>query len=217
MVGAEAGLGLVLLWAGGPLLPDGARTAGAEPTNGADRTLDQLVVPAAAGLAWLAFALVVASTAATILLATVRTPASPAPPALSRLCGPIWWRRAVLGACGLSLVAPVAAIAAPAGDGPGGPCRGCAVEPASRSKLSGLQFPDLPDVASAHPGAAGTRTVRPGDSLWQIARDSLAPAASDAAVCHRVDALYSANRAVIGPDPDLIFPGTELTQPGGIA
>jgi hypothetical protein len=60
--------------------------------------------------------------------------------------------------------------------------------------------------------------VRPGDSLWTLAATHLLPrhrtAAPDAAA---VDAawrrLYAANRAAVGPDPDLIHPGTRLDLP----
>ena len=60
-------------------------------------------------------------------------------------------------------------------------------------------------------------TVRPGDSLWSIAAHrlatphSLAPAAEDVDTLWR--ATYRRNRAVIGPDPDLIQPGTRLRLP----
>jgi len=56
--------------------------------------------------------------------------------------------------------------------------------------------------------------VRPGDSLWTIAGRDLGPGASDAEVTARWQALYAANRRVIGPDPDLIEPGLRLLQPG---
>jgi LysM domain len=216
VISTEAGLGLGLGWVAAPPLHGGLDAVAGGPTTAPGRTLEVLVVSVAGCLAWLALGLLVASTAATVLLATVHTLTAPAPP-LRRLCGPMWWRRAVLGACGLSLVAPVAAIAAHQGDGLGARCRGsCAVASAPRSQLSGLEFPDLPDVVRTQVGA-GTRTVRPGDSLWLIARDMLRPAAPDSAVCREVDALYAANRRVVGPDPDLIFPGTELKQPGGTA
>ena len=92
----------------------------------------------------------------------------------------------------------------------------CAVQEGPASALAGLRFPDLPD------GAVGRRVDPPsvlvvhrGDSLWTMAREQLTRAHDDAAICRAVDALYAANRAVIGPDPNLILPGTELTPPGG--
>ncbi|MFF8846638.1 transglycosylase family protein [Streptomyces sp. NPDC015127] len=61
--------------------------------------------------------------------------------------------------------------------------------------------------ASARDGAAegvsdGTYTVRPGDTLWAIADEREVPGGWDA--------LYEANEATIGTDPDLILPGQSL-------
>jgi nucleoid-associated protein YgaU len=57
--------------------------------------------------------------------------------------------------------------------------------------------------------------VRRGDTLWGIAALLLPASAADAQVQHAVARIYLANRSVLGPDPDLIFPGTHLTIPGG--
>ncbi|WP_327367832.1 transglycosylase family protein [Streptomyces sp. NBC_01217] len=52
------------------------------------------------------------------------------------------------------------------------------------------------------PAADGTYTVRPGDNLWAIA---------DAQKVHGGwPALYEANKAAVGSDPDLILPGQSL-------
>ena len=56
--------------------------------------------------------------------------------------------------------------------------------------------------------------VRPGDSLWVIATRDLGGHPTDAAVTVRWHALYAANRARIGPDPDRIEPGLRLLLPG---
>jgi LysM repeat protein len=53
---------------------------------------------------------------------------------------------------------------------------------------------------------AATWTVRPGDTLTSIA--------ASFAVNGGWQALYAANRAAVGPDPDLVRPGTILTLPG---
>jgi hypothetical protein len=55
--------------------------------------------------------------------------------------------------------------------------------------------------------------VRPGDTLWELARADLAPGADDRAVAARVQQIYRANRAVIGADPDLIRPDQRLRMP----
>lgn len=48
--------------------------------------------------------------------------------------------------------------------------------------------------------------VKPGDTLWQIAKKELGDGA-------RYRELYEWNRAVIGADPDIILPGQELVMP----
>jgi resuscitation-promoting factor RpfA len=64
-------------------------------------------------------------------------------------------------------------------------------------------------------GAVGTHTVRPGDTLWGIAAAHLPPGWRSPATIDRYwRQLYHANRAVVGPDPDLIHPGTRLRVPG---
>lgn len=55
--------------------------------------------------------------------------------------------------------------------------------------------------------------VAPGDSLWSLAQRRLGPAAADARVAALVDRTHRLNRAVVGPDPDLIHPGERLRFP----
>lgn len=49
-----------------------------------------------------------------------------------------------------------------------------------------------------------------GDSLWSIVKEHYAPA-TDAESARLVDAVWRANSATIGADPDLIYPGQHLT------
>jgi nucleoid-associated protein YgaU len=63
-----------------------------------------------------------------------------------------------------------------------------------------------------HDPAAGALTVRAGDSLWAIAARHPA-GQSTAAVAAAWPRWYAANRAVIGPQPDLIYPGERLLPP----
>ena len=65
------------------------------------------------------------------------------------------------------------------------------------------------------PPDAGSETVvvRPGDSLWRIARRSLGPSASDQQVARAWPAWWAANRSVLGDDPGLLHPGDRLTAP----
>jgi hypothetical protein len=215
VLAAEALLGLALRWVGAPLLHRGLLPSADAP--GVTRwTLAHLVVVSAVVAAWLAFGFLVLSTLLTVLLVRLERGGAPMP-TLSRLTGPAWWRRALVAACGLSLAAPVAANAVPHHEQSPDACAiTCRTGDQRPSVLAGLAFPDLPGAtvgtASAPPEL---RTVRRGDSLWRIARDELAPSAPDSAVCGEVAAIYAANRALIGPDPDLILPGTQLTLPGG--
>lgn len=72
----------------------------------------------------------------------------------------------------------------------------------------------------AHPESAATpgkaHVVRPGDTLWEIARDELEAAgrrAEPADVALAWPRWYAANADVVGPDPDLIRPGQVLVPP----
>lgn len=65
--------------------------------------------------------------------------------------------------------------------------------------------------ATAH--RADPVIVKPGDCLWDIAAAHLGPGATDAAIARAWPRWYAANRAVIGPDPNLIHPGQRLVPP----
>lgn len=75
--------------------------------------------------------------------------------------------------------------------------------------LDGLPLPDRLPGAATRPHRRVV-VVRPGDSLWTIARALLPADASDPAVAAAVDDLYATNRRLIGPDPDLLQPGQRL-------
>ena len=68
-------------------------------------------------------------------------------------------------------------------------------------------------AATPEPAAPAAVVVRPGDTLWDIAADHLPAEAAPAAVAQAWPAWWSANRAAIGSDPDLIHPGTRLVPP----
>ena len=79
------------------------------------------------------------------------------------------------------------------------------------SSTTAITLTSTVDVAAASATAAQLApryAVQPGDSLSSIA------------VAHAVrggwQALYAANRRVIGPDPDVIHPGTVLVLPGQV-
>ncbi|MFI6639240.1 transglycosylase family protein [Streptomyces sp. NPDC050504] len=62
--------------------------------------------------------------------------------------------------------------------------------------------PDAGSGGEAPAPADGEYTVRPGDNLWSIADEHRVPGGWPA--------LYEANRAELGTDPDLILPGQNL-------
>jgi hypothetical protein len=85
--------------------------------------------------------------------------------------------------------------------------------PTSVPVIEGLQLPDRPE------GQGRDVVVRPGDTLWSIARDQLRrgrsanPSPTATTVAAAVARLHAANRDVIGADPDLIRPGQHLKIP----
>ena len=107
-------------------------------------------------------------------------------------------RRVLLAACG---VAVAAGLTAPAGVAAGRQAPPQTAASVVASTLAGLPLPDRP-----HGVAEEVVTVRPGDTLWQLAEARLGDGA-------RWTELYAANRAVIGADPDLIRPAQRLRIP----
>lgn len=86
--------------------------------------------------------------------------------------------------------------------------------------LDGLPLPDRtldgPPRHRTEP-PHGVVIVRPGDSLWLIARRLLAEGAVDGAVADVVARVHAHNRTVIGADPDLIRPGQRLEVPATVS
>jgi nucleoid-associated protein YgaU len=116
---------------------------------------------------------------------------------------PAAWQGLVLAACG---VAVVSALGPPAQahEGRGDAGRGSGV-------VAGLPLPDRPTGRAPGRPAAPTVLVRPGDNLWSLAADRLPADADGLSVTAAWRRLYAANRATVGPDPDLIRPGQRLT------
>lgn len=120
--------------------------------------------------------------------------------------------RLLLLACGAAVAAGVAAPAAATGG----------QAPDATGLLAGLALPDRaaislpaarPRSSTVLPPGGSEVLVRPGDSLWSIAAGGLPADASDHEVTAASQALYRANRAVVGADPDLIHPGQRLRLP----
>ena len=118
-------------------------------------------------------------------------------------------RRAVLAACGVALASGVTAPSW-ATDLPSHRHRD------GRAALSGLPLPDRAVEPHRSPltTAVDGVVVRPGESLWSIAARDLGPGAPDRAIARRWRAIYTANRHVVGPDPDVVEPGQRLHLPG---
>lgn len=137
---------------------------------------------------------------------------------LAEWCCPAMTRGVLAAALGVAVGAGVAGPAL--ADPSGGP-----VEPAGPAGLRGLALPDRTDghlpAASASrtapPGPADVVVVRRGDSLWSIAAGLLAPHADDVTVTRAWHRLHHANASRVGPDPDLILPGTRLVVPEDVA
>ena len=65
--------------------------------------------------------------------------------------------------------------------------------------------------APGHGAEVSDYTVKGGDTLWDIAGAHLTPSQRSAATIQRYwPQVYRANRQVVGADPDLIHPGTNL-------
>jgi nucleoid-associated protein YgaU len=128
-----------------------------------------------------------------------------------RLAVPPAWHRLVVGLLGAgALCLPATARADSPGEGSGrsDPDRCTAV-------VDGLPLPDRPTGAGQQgPVKSATYRVVAGDSLWSLSRDHVGAGATDARVAATWPRWYAANRTVIGPDPDLLLPGTTLTVPG---
>jgi nucleoid-associated protein YgaU len=117
---------------------------------------------------------------------------------------------------GLSVSAPLAATAA-----------GLPLLPVASAAAAESAVPDWPATRAgspatvpdwpAGPDVTGAHVVVRGDCLWHIAAgrllDQLARPPEDGEVAAAVQAWWSANADLIGPDPDLLLPGQVLLPP----
>lgn len=115
-------------------------------------------------------------------------------------------RRAVATLLGATLAAGAAAPVA-AAEGQPAPRPGVAAGPGLAAWSA-----DRPAASAGVPGREVV--VRAGDTLWDLAARALGPDAEPAQVDRAWRRWYAANRAVIGPDPDLLHPGQRLRAPG---
>jgi resuscitation-promoting factor RpfA len=162
---------------------------------------------------------------------------------LLELAVPAVVHRALAGALGLGvLAAPVTALASP-GPSPsatistsstagtlvtpiwpsGSPGRATAPVPTPGWPVNGRSMPSpgpaasppVPQPPDREPPPPANRSVivRPGDSLWLIASQRLGQRAQARQVAAAWPRWYAANRAEIGPDPNLIRAGQILHAP----
>jgi hypothetical protein len=108
----------------------------------------------------------------------------------------------------LGLGVPVAASAAPALAAPAPAVSAGASAPCGIAHLAAA-----PQTLVA-PALPRRYVVRPGDTLWDIARRHLSPDATAAEIARAWPRWYAANRRLVGPDPSLITPGMRLRIPG---
>ncbi|MGO4384561.1 LysM peptidoglycan-binding domain-containing protein [Specibacter sp. RAF43] len=239
MAAAVLFLGGSLVFAGVSLLRH--RLAGNTP--GDPLTLEETIGTLAAGtgiavVLWWAVALSCALVSALAFRAG-RMPLAAATAGWS----PAFMRRLVVVVLGLNLLtAPIAMAGSPSGTSPidprwhagpvataPAPSTGPTIGPpwtpqrpvvdpgplARPARANTRSRPAGPPLSGGVSPAGGSVVVHAGDSLWSIAAASLGPYATDVEVSAAWPAWYRTNRAVIGPDPNVILPGQLLQAPPG--
>jgi resuscitation-promoting factor RpfA len=140
---------------------------------------------------------------------------------------PVAMRRAARLTLGLTILAGPVALATPVGAATLVSPRVVAATDHPSVVSDALLLPDVsrpgwsespgPPARSSDSGTGSGRrdvvTVVPGDCLWTIAATHLGRSDSSAEIAAAWPRWYAANRRVIGPDPDLLLPGTVLRAP----
>jgi hypothetical protein len=171
--------------------------------------LDPLMTLCAAALAWACLSWLTLAFVLALLTAVPGT----AHGALTRVAAwvtPPVVRRASVTLLGLAVAVP--ATAAAAGATTPAPDSGRQPTVSAASQVRTGPLPNLDRPIAGRPPLTDPVAVRPGDTLWAIAART-SPVATDAAVRRSWPRWYAANRAAIGPDPDLIRPGQHLRPP----
>lgn len=178
---------------------------------------DSAVLVVAAMVGWLVLAWLVAGI---VILAATELPGLAGRVAghVAAVVLPAALRQGLALSLGIGLVTAGSGVAAaePASGAPPGPTPGASVDWPQQPPL-------VPDPPPTGPPVSGPPeigdpidgvVVAAGDSLWKIAANRLGPQVGDPAIATAVQDWYTANRAVIGSDPDLIHPGQRLMPPG---
>lgn len=229
MTASILALGASLVYSGGSLIRHRFAAAPAKTPLG----LAEVVGAAAAGIglaiaAWWVIALVCA-----VVSAIAETRGRTGLATRTAAWSPTFMRRLVAVVLGLQLMGAPMALA-DGGNGPidprwqpGTSTSESASSPSPEPELPGTRITPhwTPQPPAADPGSLGPVPTRPsdtspgvvvhaGDSLWSIAADALGADASDLEVAVAWPEWYRSNRAVIGPDPNVILPGQILHAPG---
>lgn len=199
--------------------------------------LDDLLATVACTALLLVLLAAAASAWASLVLAAVRRAGSQRLVRLERVVAPGLVRRLAATAIGVGVLAGAGAAAATAAPvtvavqplvpswpaetpGAGAPPTSPTTSTTPAPSASGPSEPGTPAGVSAvpqvrQPGAAPAHdvVVTPGDSLWRIAEQHLPPGSDAGRVAAEWPRWWSANRAVVGDDPDLIRPGQHLSAP----
>jgi nucleoid-associated protein YgaU len=146
--------------------------------------------------------------------------------ACSRRVAPAAVRRAVEVALGLTVAVGVlgaspasASVQGPPAAAP--PAAAVSLDWSAPAPATDLDWPAPSPVLepASEPASAADMTVvvRPGDTLWGLAEQSLRAAGdagpTDAEIAQAWPAWWAANRDAVGDDPDLLRPGTSLAPP----
>jgi nucleoid-associated protein YgaU len=100
---------------------------------------------------------------------------------------------------------------------PRGPPPAAVATPAASTRAPVTAARPAPAPAPAPAAAGTTYIVQRGDCLWSIAAGVLGPRATASSIDAGWRAIYAANRAAIGDDPNLILIGRTLTLPPLVA
>lgn len=172
------------------------------------------LVAAACLLAWTLLGYLVLVGALTVAIGRSRA-GTDTPAAVLRRCAPAGLRRTVAATLGIGLLIGTGTGAASAAtptsfDWPSGaaPTSAAPAAPAPAGAVSGE-----PDQPPDQPDPPHRVVVAAGDTLWAISAAALPADADNHAIAQAWPSWWSANREVIGDDPNLLFPGQRLRPP----
>lgn len=170
-------------------------------------------------------AAVLLGTAVTVLPAGVANAQAPALPAARAPVGPVSGVVTSIAPAtpdgetlGPATAPPLPQESPPLQEPPSHPADSAAPEPGWQPTAPPPRHRSAPvSLVSRGSAAPDVVVVRQGDTLWDIAARHLGPEAGASRIAQEWPRWYAANRQVIGPDPDLILPGTQLVPPHGPA